>query len=98
VAKFDAIEPFVLSAVGSPTPDVMSALRRTLQALEQWMRTVKPPRQWEDAHYSLVSAISLTAEALSPEFTGDRAARVGEGFARRERVKAMLDYGLPATN
>lgn len=90
VAKFDAIEPFVLSAVGSPTPEVLSTLRRTLQALEQWMRTVRPPRQWQDAHYSLVSAISLTAEALSPEFTGDRTARARLAFARRDSVKATL--------
>ncbi len=98
VEKFDAIEPFVLAAVGTPTPEVLSALRRTLQALEEWMRTVRPPRQWQDAHYSLVSAVSLTAEALSPEFVGDRAARVGEAFARRERIKVMIDDVRPATN
>lgn len=97
VEKFDAIEPFVLSALGSPTPEVLSALRRTLQGLDQWMRTVSPPRQWQDAHYSLAAAISLTAEALSPGFTGDRAKRVGEGFARGEQVKVMLD-GVLATN
>jgi hypothetical protein len=98
VDKFDAIEPFVLSALGSPTPEVLSALRRTLQGLDQWMRTVKPPRQWQDAHYSLAAAISLTAEALSPGFTGDRVARVGEAFARGERVKIMLGDAPPATH
>jgi hypothetical protein len=98
IDKFDAIEPFLLSALGSPTPEVLSALRRTLQGLDQWMRTVKPPLQWQDAHYSLVAAVTLTAEALSPAFTGDRAKRVGEGFARREQVKIMLGDAPPATH
>ena len=98
VAKFDAIEPFVLSAVGSPAPEVLSALRQSLQALDQWMRNVRPPRQWQDAHYSLVSAISLTAEALSPEFTGDRTARARLAFARRDSAKMALNSGRPAIN
>jgi hypothetical protein len=98
VAKFDAIEPFVLSAVGSPTPDVLSALERTLRALDEWMRTVRPPRQWQDTHDSLVSAIGLAAEAASPEFTGDRTARAREAFALRDTARVMLDYQLPTTN
>jgi len=98
VAKFDAIEPFVLSAIGSPAPEVLSSLRHTLQALELWMRTVSPPREWQDAHYSLISAVSLTAEALSPEFTGDRTARARLAFARRDSAKMALSSVLPTTN
>jgi hypothetical protein len=98
VAKLDAIEPFVFSAVGPPTPDVLSALERTLQALEEWMRTVRPPRQWQDTHEALVSAIGLAAEAVSPEFTGDRTALAREAFALRDAAKLRLDYRLPITN
>ena len=90
VAKFDAIEPFMLAALGSPTPDVLSALERTLQSLDGWIRTISPPQQWEDPHYSLLSAVVLATDAVSPEFTGDRGARAREAFARRDTAKATL--------
>lgn len=90
VAKLDAIEPFVASAVGSPTPDVLFALEGTLQALEGWMQTVRPPRQWQDTHDTLVAAVGRASDAVSPAFAGDRAARAHEAFALRDAARSTL--------
>lgn len=91
VARFEAIEPFLLAAVASPEPEVLAALAGTLGGLDAWIRTIEPPPEWAGVHGSLVGAVGLATRAVEPGFEGDRAAQAREasGFIRAIRHQRL---------
>jgi cell division septation protein DedD len=81
-ARFEAIQPFLRSAVASPTPEVLAALGGTFGELEQTIQGVKPPKDALASRGLLISAVQLAKGAVAPNFTGDRVAQVREATAQ----------------
>ncbi len=98
IARFQSMEPFVLSSVASPSPEVLAALERSLRELEGWIQDIQAPDESAPAHASLLSAVQIAIEAVQPSFGGDRIARVKEAFARVTAFEAATSYRLPATS
>jgi hypothetical protein len=70
--RLEAIGPFLVSAVRSPSPEVMAALDRTLADLEASVAS-RPAETGEAAeHALLLSATRSARRALEPGFTGSR--------------------------
>ncbi len=80
-AKLAAMEPFVLSAAASAEPAVLQALEGSLQGLEEWMRGVKPPPNWQHTHEAIVQASGRTREAMDADFAGNRAEHARGAFS-----------------
>ena len=89
-ARFEEIQPFLRSAVATPTPEVLAAISGTFAELEQTLRATDVPRTALAAHGLLVSAIQLARGAVSPTFTGDRMTQVREAMAQFQAAKAQL--------
>lgn len=98
IARLEAMEPFVLSAVASPAPEVRAALAQSLRGLEGWIQTIDVPNEWVEPHNSLTTAVRLAIGTLEPQFTGDRVARAREAFALMKTVKPALQPVVVATN
>jgi hypothetical protein len=81
VDRLKAMEPFVLSAAASPTPDVLTALTGSLKGLQQWVQAIEAPGEMTTAHGALITGVGLALEAIDPAFTGDRAAQARQAFA-----------------
>ena len=86
LARVDEIEPFLISAVESPAPEVLAAIGKTLRSLQEWIGTIEAPTESASTHTALVEAIDLVTEAADPAFEGDRASR----RVRRWRGSSML--------
>ena len=89
-ARFEEIQPFLRSAVATPTPEVLAAIAGTFAELEQTLRSTDVPRTALGAHGLLVSAIQLARGAVGPTFTGDRMTQVREAMAQFQAAKAQL--------
>jgi hypothetical protein len=89
-ARFEEIQPFLRSAVATPTPEVLAAISGTFAELEQTLRATDVPRTALAAHGLLVSAVQLARGAVSPSFTGDRMTQVREAMAQFQAAKAQL--------
>lgn len=96
LARLKSMEPFVLSAIASPSPEVMAALAATLAGLGDWLRVIEPQEAWLAQHRVLLAGIALAAAALDPGFAGDRAAQARESFALIEQ--ARIDLAAPQNN
>lgn len=90
VVRLKAMEPFVLSAVASQQPEVLSALATTLGSLEDWLQTVKAPREWIETHDSFIAAMDLATNVVEPNYMGDREAWAREAFARFDLISARV--------
>lgn len=91
-ARFEAIQPFLRSAVASPTPDVLAALGGTFGELEQTIQGVTPPKDAQASRGLLISAVQLAKGAVAPNFTGDRVAQVREATAQFKAAKQSAQY------
>ena len=89
-ARFEEIQPFLRSAVSTPTPEVLAAVAGTFAELEQTLRTTAVPRGAQGAHGLLTSAVQLAHGAVAPTFTGDRMTQVREAMAQFQAAKAQL--------
>jgi hypothetical protein len=89
-ARFEEIQPFLRSAVATPTPEVLAAIAGTFAELEQTLRATDVPRASQGAHGLLVSAVQLARGAVAPSFTGDRMTQVREAMAQFQAAKAQL--------
>ncbi len=81
-ARFEAIQPFLRSAVASPTPEVLAALGGTFGELEQSIQAVRAPKDAMASRGLLISAVQLAKGAVAPDFAGDRVAQVREATAQ----------------
>ncbi len=81
VARFTQIEPFLLSAVDSPEPDVLAALSHSMDGVRESIQGLTAPPELEPTRQSMLSAVARASTALAPAFAGDRAAAVREAVA-----------------
>lgn len=89
-ARFEEIQPFLRSAVSTPTPEVLAAITGTFQDLEDALRATDVPRGTQGAHGLMLSAVQLAKSAVAPTFTGDRMTQVREAMAQFQAAKAQL--------
>ena len=89
-ARFEEIQPFLRSAVATPTPEVLAAISGTFAELEQTLRVADIPPSSQGAHGLLTSAVQLARGAVAPSFSGDRLAQVREANAQFQAAKAQL--------
>ena len=89
-ARFEEIQPFLRSAVSTPTPEVLAAIAGTFAELEDALRSADVPRSAQGAHGLMTSAVQLARGAVSPTFTGDRMTQVREAMAQFQAAKAQL--------
>jgi hypothetical protein len=89
-ARFEEIQPFLRSAVSTPTPEVLAAIAGTFAELEQTLRASDVPRASQGAHGLLLSAVQLARGAVAPTYSGDRMTQVREAMAQFQAAKAQL--------
>ena len=89
-ARFEEIQPFLRSAVATPTPEVLAAIAGTFGELEQTLRSTDVPSGAHGAHGLLLSAVQLARGAVAPSYSGDRMAQVREAMAQFQAAKAQL--------
>ena len=89
-ARFEEIQPFLRSAVSTPTPEVLAAIAGTFAELEQTVQAANVPRAAQGAHGLLLSAVQMARGAVSPNFSGDRMSQVREAMAQFQAAKAQL--------
>jgi hypothetical protein len=89
-ARFEEIQPFLRSAVATPTPEVLAAISGTFAELEQTLRSTDVPRTAQGAHGLLASAVQLARGAVAPTYSGDRMTQVREAMAQFQAAKAQL--------
>ena len=80
LARFQQMEPFILSSVSAPSPDVLKALEGSLRGLESRIQEIEAPAESAQVHASLVASVRLATEAVDPAFPGDRGAHAKRAF------------------
>jgi hypothetical protein len=92
VAKFEEIQPFLVSATTSATPNpvVLSAVADAITSVQQSLHGVQPPAATAPPFHMLVSAVTLAAEAVNADFHGDRGSKAKQAMAVFAAAKAQL--------
>lgn len=90
VARLEEIQPFLMAATASPSPDVLRAVGQTLSDLDGVVRSLHPPGSSNAAHALLESALKAAAAAVHPSFTGDRALEAQRALAQFQKAKEGL--------
>ena len=92
VAKFEEIQPFLVSATTSATPNavVLSAVADAITSVQQSLHGVQPPAATAPPFHMLVSAVTLAAEAVNADFHGDRGSKAKQALAVFAAAKAQL--------
>jgi hypothetical protein len=90
LTRLREVQPFVLSAVQSPTPDVLRALSETLGTVEESLRAAPPAPNATGIHATLMSSARMARGAVAADFTGDRAAQARAAFTLLEAAAADL--------
>jgi hypothetical protein len=90
VARLTEIGPFLLSAAGSPSPDVLAVVSQTLTTIHDSLRAADVPSSAAPAHDLLTSAVALAARAVAADFSGDRVAQVRRALALVDDAKALI--------
>jgi len=81
VMRFTEIEPFLLSAVQAPEPDVLTALAHSLEDVRRSLERTTAPADSQADRQTLLLAIARAQAALAPSFASDRKAAVEEAVA-----------------
>jgi hypothetical protein len=87
LARFEAIEPFLLSAVAAPSSEVMGALERMLSDLDASFRAIEPPADAATAHASVIATVERARASVRADFDGDRRAQALAAFAELEQMR-----------
>jgi hypothetical protein len=92
VAKFEEIQPFLVSATTSATPNavVLGAVADAITSVQQSLHGVQPPAATAPPFQMLVSAVTLAAEAVNADFHGDRGSKAKQALAVFAAAKAQL--------
>jgi len=92
VAKFEEIQPFLVSATTSATPNavVLSAVADAITSVQQSLHGVQSPAATAPPFQMLVSAVTLAAEAVNADFHGDRGSKAKQALAVFAAAKAQL--------
>jgi len=88
VARFDEIQPFLLSAAATPSPEVLGAVGGTLSELRGVVDRIKPPKSAAQDYAILTSGMAAALAAVQPGFSGDRMSKAHEAVASMQSVKA----------
>jgi len=81
VVRFTEIEPFLLSAVQSPEPDVIAALAHSLEDVRRSLERTTAPADSQADRQTLLLGIARAQAALAPTFASDRKAAIEEAIA-----------------
>ena len=95
VARVGEIEPFLMSAVASPSPDVLAAVGKTLRAVQEWIGTIQAPKDSANTHDSLIESIRMAVQAVEPDFAGDRSDEARQAMTQFRSARLRLPQ-LPA--
>jgi len=88
VARFEEIQPFLLSAAATPSPEVLGAVGGTLSELRGVVDRIKPPKSAAQDYAILTSGMAAALAAVQPGFSGDRMSKAHEAVASMQSVKA----------
>jgi len=83
-ARLEQMQPFLISAVQSPEPEVLSALAHSLEGVRDSLAVMSAPPELEANRQSLLSSLALASRALAPSFAGDRESTVRQAIAAFE--------------
>ncbi|HXD16387.1 MAG TPA: SPOR domain-containing protein [Vicinamibacterales bacterium] len=81
VMRFTEVEPFLLSAVQAPEPDVLAALAHSLEDVRRSLERTTAPADSQADRQTLLLAIARAQAALAPTFASDRKAAIEEAIA-----------------
>jgi hypothetical protein len=81
VARFTQIEPFLLSSVQAPEPDVLAALAHSLEDVRGSLERTTAPAELQRDRQTLLVAVAKAQAAVAPAFAGNRRALVEEAVA-----------------
>ena len=90
VARLAEISPFLMSAAGAPSPDVLDAVGHTLTTVHDTLRALEVPTAAAPAHNLLTSAVVLATRAVAADFNGDRVAQARRALALVDDAKALM--------
>jgi hypothetical protein len=91
-SRLEEIQPFLLSATSAPVPNpvVLNAVADAISSVQASLGGVQPQVRQGPPFQLLVSAASMAAEAVSPDFHGDRASKAKQSIAVLAAAKAQL--------
>jgi hypothetical protein len=81
VVRFTEVEPFLLSAVQAPEPDVLAALAHSLEDVRRSLERTTAPADSQADRQTLLVGIARAQAALAPTFASDRKAAIEEAIA-----------------
>lgn len=90
IERFEQLAPFLQSAVASPSEAVLKAVGSTLVGIQGVLLSVEVPAESKAVHDMLSSAVAIALTAVSPTFTGDRAAQAKQAQSVLQQVKSSL--------
>ena len=85
--RFEQIEPFLISAVESPQPEILSALAHSLSGVRDSLAAVIAPPELEANRQSMLSSLVEVSRALGPSFDGDRGSAVRHAISMFEDAR-----------
>jgi len=88
IERFEQLAPFMLSASASPSEPVLKAIGSTLAGIQGLLLSVDVPADARQGHDVLASAVAAAVTAVSPTFTGDRAAQARQALSLLAQAKS----------
>ena len=88
IERFEQLTPFMLSAAASPSEPVLKAIGSTLAGIQGLLLSVDVPADARQGHDVLASAVATAVTAVSPTFTGDRAAQARQALSLLAQAKS----------
>jgi hypothetical protein len=88
IERFEQLTPFMKSASATPSEPVLKAIASTLTGIQAVLLSVDTPGESRAAHDLLSSAVATALTAVSPTFSGDRAAQTRQALSLLEQAKA----------
>ena len=90
VTRLAEVGPFLMSAAGAPSPEVLAAVGQTLTTVHDSLRTLSVPSEAAPAHHLLTSAVVLATRAVAADFNGDRVAQARRALQLIDDAKALM--------
>ena len=87
VGRFEQVQPFLIAAIESPDTEVLAALSRTLEAVNESLAVATPPNDLATNHQLLLTSIAEASRAMAPSFAGDRRTAVHRAIAAFEEAQ-----------
>ena len=88
IERFEQLTPFMKSASATPSEPVLKAITSTLTGIQAVLLSADVPGESRAAHDLLSSAVATALTAVSPTFSGDRAAQIRQALSLLEQGKS----------